>query len=79
MGSIRLAANLISTTNGWANWGHLQIVNSASGEEIEVQSPTNILPDDPNNIPNFLCRDVQSHSEHTDFAPGSADFDPSKY
>lgn len=38
MSSIKLAANLISNTDGWANWGHLQIVNSATGQEIEVQS-----------------------------------------
>jgi hypothetical protein len=79
MGSIKLAANLISTTEGWANWGHLQIVNTASGLEIEVQSPLNMLPGDPNNTPNFLYRPIQLHSGNTDFAPGSGAYDASKY
>lgn len=79
MGSIKLAANLISTTEGWANWGHLQIVNDSTGREIEVQNPINMLPDDPNNLPNFLFRRVQSHSDFTDFSPGSGSYNPSKY
>jgi hypothetical protein len=36
--SIKIAANLIPVTSGWGNWGHLQIVNSATLKEIEVQA-----------------------------------------
>jgi hypothetical protein len=80
MGSIKLAANLIPSTEGWANWGHLQIVNSTSDREIEVQFWANMLEGDPKERPNFLFRpSSQSHSGGTDFAPGSGNHDPGKY
>ena len=43
MSSIKLAGNYI-TGIGIAYFGHLQIVNATTGEEIEVQSWTNPGP-----------------------------------
>lgn len=71
MGAIKLAANLISTTEGTANWGHLQIVNSETGDEIEVQSWSFDFLENWTQAPAFLFQQVQSHSEFTTFAPGS--------
>ena len=39
MGILKLAAQLIDFTKPIAHWGHLQIVNSALDQEIEVQAP----------------------------------------
>jgi Ca2+-binding RTX toxin-like protein len=79
MTQIQLAGNLISAT-GPFSYGHLQIVNANSGEEIEVQSWSNMLPADPNEAPYFLYRDaMQIHSTNTAFAPGSANPDPDNY
>jgi hypothetical protein len=79
MSSIRLAGNLIATSEGWANWGHLQIVNASTGKELEVQSWINRQQNDPFEFPDFLYRREQDHSSNTDFAPGSGNANPDNY
>jgi RTX calcium-binding nonapeptide repeat (4 copies) len=79
MTQIQLAGNLISAT-GPLSYGHLQIVNSSTDAEIEVQSYINMEPSDPNEAPYFLYRpSTQDHSDTTAYAPGSASADPNNY
>lgn len=34
---VKLGANFIQATDGTGNWGHLQLVDGATSNEIEVQ------------------------------------------
>lgn len=79
MATLRLAGNLIANTEGTFNWGHLQIVNATTGQEIEVQSWTNPAPGDPGNFPYFQYNLPRSHAAFTDFAPGSGNANPANY
>jgi hypothetical protein len=79
MTTLRLAGNLIANTEGTFNWGHLQIVNGTTGQEIEVQSWTNPAPGDPGNFPYFQYNLPRSHAAFTDFAPGSGNANPANY
>ncbi|MEP3638901.1 MAG: hypothetical protein ABJ358_08260 [Rhizobiaceae bacterium] len=65
--AIRLAGNAIAATGH--SFGHLQIVNDATGQELEVQA----------GIPHFSYRNQQSHSQNTDYAPGSPNADNYHY
>ena len=79
MATLRLAGTLISNTEGTFNWGHLQILNAETGQEIEVQSWANPTPGDPANTPYFQYNLPRSHALFTDFAPGSINADPANY
>jgi hypothetical protein len=60
MSILRLAANMVATMDGTFNYGHLQIVNSNTDQDIEGKADV------------FLVIDrVDQHEEDTDYSPGS--------
>ena len=64
---IKLAANFIPATGSFGgNWGHLQLVNSTTQEEIEVQSWNMNLRDAvPSTFPYFDYEEIQLVSAET--------------
>jgi hypothetical protein len=45
MGTVYIAANLVSATDGWLNAGHLQFAYQSNDEwrEVEVQAPDSVI------------------------------------
>jgi hypothetical protein len=68
MSIIRLAANMVESTDGSGNYGHLQIVNSFTNQDIEGKSSATLT---------LTIDDVNTHTGETDYSPGSTNEDPS--